>query len=120
MSRRLWMGWGGTARGRGGRSQKWEEEHSGGRWNVGAGAVVGVLGYLGRQLSSGGGVRRDNAVFGMGVEEGPAQGWKGGLKTQRLREAGGEAVGQQNRPNPLPLPAALGPVPAQGWSSSAK
>lgn len=56
----------------------------------------------------------------MGVEEGQAQGCTGGLKTQRLREAGGKAEGPHKHPSPPRLPAALGPVTGQGWDSSAE
>ena len=48
--------------------------------------------------------------------EGQAQGFTGGLKTER----GGQAVGQRHCPTPPPRPAALGPAPEQGWSSSAQ
>lgn len=53
----------------------------------------GGAGLSGKTAEEPGSTGRDGAVFGMGVEEGQAQGCTGGLKTQRLQEVGGKAEG---------------------------
>lgn len=70
-----------------GRDGMWGLELSMGEWQWGG------AGLSGKTAEEPGSTGRDGAVFGMGVEEGQAQGCTGGLKTQRLQEVGGKAEG---------------------------
>lgn len=81
------------------------------RLELGVESTVGVPGLSGRTAE-----RWGRAGSTRVSREGQAQGFTGGLKTER----GGQAVGQWHCPTPPPRPAALGPAPEQGWSSSAQ